>query len=226
MTTQPSATPPTPHRRHVAARVGGLVWSTSAVQTAVVSAVASARVHSLDLARDMVSTLGAADCGTVRGRWTCSPMSTTVNLSWALAGLGVGAGALLVRPLLRAGRRRSLAVALMLPAAAGTVLVAANPYDVRPVPHYAGAFVALLCGNLAVAVMGSLLSDTGALPRWWGRCGRAVGCLGLTAGACFGVGLKAHAFQGGFERIAIWPLVLWVLASGLRLAFHRPRHPA
>ncbi|MFI8260730.1 MULTISPECIES: DUF998 domain-containing protein [unclassified Streptomyces] len=213
--------PPATTRHHTAARIGGLVWLASAVQTASVSAVAAVRLHSLDLARDMVSTLGAADCGAMKGRWVCSPLSTTVNLSWALAGVGLGAGVLLVRPLLRPGRRRSLAVALVLLAAAGTVLVAASPYDARPVPHYAGAFVALLCGNLAVAVLAPLLSGTGALPRWWGRCGRAIGCLGLAAGVCFGTGLHAHAFQGGFERMAIWPLVLWVLASGLRLARHR-----
>ncbi|MFD7085178.1 hypothetical protein [Streptomyces sp. NPDC059918] len=218
--------PPATTRHRAAARIGGLVWLASAVQTAVVSAVASVRLHSLDLARDMVSTLGAADCGALKGRWVCSPLSVTVNLSWALAGIGLGAGVLLVRPLLRPGRRRALAVALILLAAAGTVLVAASPYDARPVPHYAGAFVALLCGNLAVTVLAPLLSGTGALPRWWGRCGRTIGCLGLAAGVCFGTGLYAHAFQGGFERMAIWPLVLWVLASGLRLALHRPRRLA
>ncbi|MFE5725056.1 DUF998 domain-containing protein [Streptomyces erythrochromogenes] len=234
MTTLPSATRPirpgprprTPARYHTAARIGGLLWLASAVQTAVVSRLASARLHSPDLARDMVSTLGAADCSHLDGRWVCSPMSTAVNLSWALAAVGLGAGVLLVRPLLRPGRRRSLAVALVLLAAAGTVVIAASPYDVRPAPHYAGAFAALLCGNLAVTVLAPLLSDTGALPRWWGRCGRTIGCLGLAGGVCFGVELHGHVFQGGFERIAIWPLVLWVLASGLRLAFHRPRRPA
>ncbi|MFD4867540.1 DUF998 domain-containing protein [Streptomyces sp. NPDC058412] len=234
MTTPPPATPPIRTvlqvraltRPHAAARIGGLVWLASSVQTAAVSTVAAVRLHSLDLARDMVSTLGAADCGAVKGRWVCSPLSTAVNLSWALAGFGLGAGVLLVRPLLRPGRRRTLAVALVLLAAAGTVLVAASPYDTRPVPHYAGAFTALLCGNLAVTVLAPLLSGTGALPPWWGWCGRAIGCFGLAAGVCFGTGLYAHAFQGGFERIAIWPLVLWVLASGLRLAFHRPRHRA
>ncbi|MGW4507341.1 DUF998 domain-containing protein [Streptomyces sp. NPDC004436] len=235
MTTLPSTDPPvlrgtrprTPasagHR--AAARIGGLLWLASAVQTAVVSAVASVHMHSLDLARDMVSTLGAADCSHLAGRWVCSPLSATVNLSWALAAVGLGAGVLLVRPLLRPGRLRSLAVALVLLAAAGTVVIAANPYDVRPVPHYAGAFAALLCGNLAVAVLAPLLSDTGTLPRWWGWCGRTTGCLGLVAGACFGIGWHGHVFRGGFERIAIWPLVLWVLASGLRLAFHRFRPP-
>ncbi|WP_405419912.1 hypothetical protein [Streptomyces erythrochromogenes] len=231
MTTLPSATPPirpaprprTPARHRTAARVGGLLWLASTVQTAVVSRIAFARMHSRDLARDMVSTIGAAGCSHLDGRWVCSPLSTAVNLSWALAALGLGAGVLLVRPLLRPGLRRSVAVALVLLAAAGTVVIAANPYDVRPEPHYAGAFVALLCGNLAVTALAPLLSDTAALPRWWGWCGRTIGCLGLAAGICFGLELHGHVFQGGFERIAIWPLVLWVLASGLRLAFHRPR---
>lgn len=205
--------------RHLA--VGALCW-TVLIQFFVMHVVVeSAWATPYSWAANAISDLGS----------TRSPWHTAMNVSFAINGVCMGAGGLLIgRTVTRnsaPGRRHlppAAALSLAL-AGAGTLLVGLNPSDVRPVAHVAGAFAATLGGNAGVLLLGVALRRT---RRAGWALGIAGGTLGLTGAAVtgllmFGVVPGFHEWGGAAERVAIFPMLIAMISIGVAQLSGRAR---
>lgn len=186
--------------------VGGVVWLL-VVQYVVVEllAIAAWTGTTYDPTRDVVSDLGRPACLPDGG---CSPWAAGFNASLGVHGLLVVLGASLLVPLLP--RWRPLVVTLFAITAAGNAGVGLFPLGEGVTgAHYVAATAAIGGATLAVGVAGlSGLADP-ALRRW------SVATLAATAVGVLGVVLLlVDGTTGLAERVAIYPVVAWYVATG------------
>lgn len=184
--------------------VGGTLWLL-VVQYVVAELLAAAAWTgpSYDVTADVVSDLGRPACTDVGG---CSPLSSVFNASLGLHALLVVAGAVVLSPLLP--RWRVAVVGLFALTAAGNAMVGAFPLGQGVTDwHLLGATLAIGGGTLAVTAAG--LAVRPRHPRFAGftlLCA-AIGVLGLVL-------LGLEGTTGLAERIAIYPVLLWYVATG------------
>jgi hypothetical membrane protein len=174
------------------------------------------------LSRNTISDLGNTACGNYGGRLVCSPLHGLMNASFAVLGVTMAAGSVLIwRGHGRGGGRGAAAgLGLMGASGAGVVLVGLFPENSVPALHGTGAGLSFVLGNVGIIVLGwalrlppglrvySLLSGAGALA--------ALGCF--VSGRYLGLG------EGGMERVVAYPQTAWLIVIGLYLLF-APRAP-
>lgn len=169
-----------------------------------------------------ISDLGAVRCVThsASGLWVCSPLHRLMNASFILQGALILFGALLVRSRFPAGRVWTAALWLIAIAGPGVLLVGLYPEDVNLRLHDIGAAAHFLCGNCGVALLGF------AMLRWSPRTrvlagfsgfSLSAGLLGLTATLLFFSDIYMGLGVGGMERVAAYPLPIWLTAMGALL---------
>ena len=201
-------------------KAGAIVWI-CAVQFFVMQAVVQlAWTAPFSLTRNYISDLGNTACGqypAVSGRWVCSPWHAAMNASFALQGLIIALGALLLRRAFPAGISRAAGVLLLVLGGIGNVLVGLYPENVDILRHSVGAAGILILGNLALIPLGAALARD---PRRTGLARAAVGCgvAGLAAMALFLTGYFAGLGVGGMERVAAYVLPAWLVAAGVSYA--------
>lgn len=173
------------------------------------------------LSQDYISALGVTRCGTYHfpgeTSYICSPLHDVMNASFVLAGLLLAAGVVLLRDV---WPRRPLTTAgLVLAALDGLGKIGAGlvPGNVN-MPLHDAAALGILCGGIGALLLGSALWD---VTRW-----QAVGFLAVGGGGTAGFIVMAaapahHLPAGAFERMAGWPLSLWLAALGLALIVSR-----
>ncbi|MCH1868492.1 DUF998 domain-containing protein [Nocardioides sp. CFH 31398] len=208
-----------PRPSRARALTGGLVWLL-VVQYVVVEllAVAAWTGTSYDAARDVVSDLGRPACLPDGG---CSPWAAAFNASLGVHGLLVILGAGLLAPLLP--RWRPAVVALFAITAAGNAGVGLFPLGEGVTgAHYVAATAAIGGATLAVGVTGVAALADPALRRY------ALATLVATGVGVLGVVLLVGDGTTGLaERIAIYPVVAWYVATGaLALVSVRAGAPA
>lgn len=153
-----------------------------------------------------ISDLGAAN----------SPLHWVMNSSFVLQGVLISVGALLMRRLFPAKWTYRLALVLFLFSGVGVFVVGLVPEDRVAMVHRLAAVVHLLAGNLAMILIGVAMIADAARTRFRGWIALLAGLLGLTALALVGLGEKD---VGTFERLAAYPLTLWLTGTGW-LMFH------
>jgi hypothetical membrane protein len=193
-----------------ATRLGAASWLlATAVFFAAQPVVQSAWTTPYSWAANNISDLGNVSCGPWGddGRYVCSPWHAGMNAAFVACGLLFAAGAVLLR---RFGPGRT-APALLLAASAGWVIVGLAPADVNENLHVlAGVPLIFVAGNAVL-----LLSRH--------RAGVVLGVVGLTAmvlhlsGHFLGLGI------GGMERVAAFPLPLWLAATAVLRWRHAER---
>lgn len=163
-----------------------------------------------------ISDLGAVHCGWHGGAggFVCSRLHWLMNSSFVLQGFLIFFGALLVRRLFPEGRIATVALGLIALSGVGVFLVGLFPEDGNAHVHYLGAAVHFLCGNAGMVMLGFAV-------LYWTQWTRLVGGLSAVAGF---IGLMAtlllsahHDFgigTGGMERVAAYPLPLWLTGIG------------
>ena len=145
-----------------------------------------------------------------------------MNVSFVVNGVCMAAGGLLLGRMvsgdLRPGQRQlpNTAAVLLALAGAGTVLVGLNPGDLRVGLHLIGAFAATIFGNAGVLLLGLALLRTG---RSGWAAGTGGGTLGFAGSAVTGLHLLdvlpgQHDWGGATERVAIFPMLLAMIAIG------------
>ena len=185
-------------------QVGAWAWILT-LQFYVVETVAGLHWRGYNFITDRISDLGAAR----------SPMHGVVNASMVLQGFLIAGGAALMRAAFPAGRLRTLGLVLVAVNGAGVLLVGLVPEDTNRLVHDIGAMALFLSGNLAMIVLGSALLHDGSRLRILGAAGVALGCIGGIAAVLFAVrSISGHAI-GLFEHIAVDPMPIWLLMSGL-----------
>lgn len=208
------------------ARFGAAMWIVAVVQFVVIQVVVqSAWTTPYSWAHNAISDLGGVRCG-MSGpdnppeRYLCSPWHGAMNAAIVAMGIGLVGGVLLTGFAWR--RRRSLRAArvFFIAAGAGFVLAGFNPWDVDLDMHVLGAFLIMAGGNI-----GLLLAGLGSRDGVFSRLHVGTLCAGVVALAATTFGFSHHYLGlgiGGMERVAIFPLVLWMAAAGISLLAQAP----
>ena len=153
-----------------------------------------------------ISDLGAAN----------SPRHWVMNGSFVVQGVLISVGALLMRRLFPPKAAYRMALSLFVLSGLGVLVVGLVPEDSNARIHQMAALVHLLGGNLAMVLIGVAMLVGAARVRFRGVITVLAGLLGLTALVLLGLGEKE---VGTFERLAAYPLTLWLTWTGW-LMFH------
>lgn len=206
-------------RRDVRATAGSLCWIAALQWFPVQAIVQAAWTTPFSLSHNFISDLGAVHCGTSKGLgYVCSPLHTLMNASFIAIGLLTLAGVVLLWGTWPRRRLISVGMAFFGVFGVGKVIVGLDPEDMR-------------LGLHALGSLGMLFGDIGAIllaiglwrrTRWQAVVFLLVGVIGVLA---FFLQLSPHqtVIRGALERLADWPLPLWLGALGcLRLANRWP----
>jgi hypothetical membrane protein len=155
------------------------------------------------MTRDYISDLGAAQ----------SPLHWVMNGSFQLQGLLIFSGTVLVRRFFPAKPVYFVALSLLAVAGVGVLLVGLVPEDKDIRLHLMGAAANFVGGNLAMILLGLVSARQG-----YGRITLVLGSAGLlaTLALMFRSGLGSNV--GLVERLAAYPLPLWLTWTGLRMS--------
>ncbi|MCX4911207.1 DUF998 domain-containing protein [Streptomyces sp. NBC_00878] len=208
--------------------LGAVVLVVNAVQWVVAEAITAAAWTSppYSYARNYISDLGVADCGTrFQGRELCSPDHALMNTSFMLEGILFATGVLLLAGLVE-GRARRVIIALALAHGVGMVLIGlfhgtADGPAFGTALHVGGAGIGILCAN-TLAILAGALRGLG-LPTAYRIFSVTVGALGLVSVALVGVSVST---AGAFERGSVYSWLLWSVVTGALLLARHQHRPA
>ncbi|MBP2471421.1 putative membrane protein [Crossiella equi] len=206
------------------ARWGAVLWVLVAQYFVLLVVVESRWSTPYSWVRNAISDLGAATCfhSEQVDAWVCSPWSSVAGASWALAGLCLTGGALLARPLFPDTPAARAGLLLYSASGIGLVAVGLSPEDISPVPHFIGAVIAIVGGEVAMLLTGlALLRED----RWtgFGRIGVAGAVVAVLGFVLMVAGVGGPGLFGLWERIAAFPVLLWAIACGVALLVRRSR---
>ncbi|HEU5097892.1 MAG TPA: DUF998 domain-containing protein [Roseiflexaceae bacterium] len=200
-------------------RLGALSWL-FAIQFFLAQLIAQAAwTTPYSLATNYISDLGNTVCGPYPAEsstYVCSPWHAWMNASFILLGLSILLGAALIRRAFPPGRISALGLALVALAGAGAILVGLFPENVDISVHALGAGAQFVSGNLGMLVLGIALGAAGR-PVWLAGYSIGSGLAGLLATWLFVAGQYLGLGIGGMERVAAYPLPLWMIVVGVAL---------
>lgn len=209
-------------------RAAGAAWLAAGGVFLLTEAAAAERfTPRYSYLRNFISELGSTVCKTPPGGPpACSPLAGPMNLAFAAAGLLFVAAMALAASTPGAGRERSRFLAAGLAHGVGLLLVAVvhggAPIAASAAPlHVVGAILAIVGGNLAIAV--SPVPTAGGAPallKRWGGIACAVGLAALVLLVVF-TALRQPALLGFWERVSCYSIISWELVFGGWLLFAR-----
>jgi hypothetical membrane protein len=176
-------------------------------------------------ARDYISDLGAVHCAPFppgTAMLVCSPLHAVMDASFVVQGVLIAGGALLLAPLVAHNRLGAAGLALIALAGAGVFAVGLAPEDVHIVVHVLGAAANIVGGNIGMIALGISLRASPKM-RTMGTAAIAAGLIGLIGGQLLVDRTDLGLGIGGIERVAIYPLPLWLVLAGADLAGFRRR---
>jgi hypothetical membrane protein len=217
----PASTPRIDAARAI--RIGAIVWIL-AIQFFIAQwIVQSAWTTPFSLTTNYISDLGNTSCGPYpagpRIMYVCSPWHAWMNASFILLGVIILVGAALIYRAFPAGRTRTAGLALLALAGPGPILVGLFPENVNITPHTIGAAAHFVSGNLGIVVLGIAIAATRRQTPL-AVYSIILGIVGLLATALFVSGHYLGASIGGMERIAAYPLPVWLIVIGVSLLRH------
>jgi hypothetical membrane protein len=195
--------------------VGGGAWILTALYFVGQGVAQAAWSTPYSLIDNRVSDLGSTTCGTtVANTYICSPLHAVMNFTFVLTGVLMLVGLVLTWPVWPRRRLTTWGLVLLGVAGAGTILIGLSPENVNVFVHLVGA-VNIPAGNAAMILLGlAIWRDRRGMARYSVLAG-VVGVLGMLAGP-FLVILTGHG--GGLaERIALYPLIIWLIVFGVSL---------
>ena len=184
----------------------GAGWWALCFQFFVAEQIARMSWPGYSMTGNWISDLGAAN----------SPRHWVMNGSFVVQGVLISVGALLMRRLFPPKAAYRMALSLFVLSGLGVLVVGLVPEDSNARIHQMAALVHLLGGNLAMVLIGVAMLVGAARVRFRGVITVLAGLLGLTALVLLGLGEKE---VGTFERLAAYPLTLWLTWTGW-LMFH------
>jgi hypothetical membrane protein len=202
--------------------LGAVVWIL-AIQFFIAQLIVQAAwTTSFSLTTNYISDLGNTTCGPYpvdSSMYVCSPRHAWMNASFILLGVIILVGAALIQRAFPSGRTRTAGLVLLALAGPGPILVGLFPENVNIIPHTIGAAAHFVSGNLGIVVLGIAIAVA---------CGQTPlalysiisGIVGLLATALFVSGHYLGLGIGGMERIAAYPLPLWLIVVGVSLLRH------
>ena len=193
---------------------GALLWAAVAQYFLMMVVVQAAWPRPYSITKNAISDLGAVNCGVFAGRDVCSPWHALSNASWALAGLCIFSGAILLWRTLVRDVWSGVGLGLLTIAGVGEFVVGFHPEDTSAW-HAPAAAVAIIGGLAAITVLGLSLMRT-TTHRSTGQLGVALGATGITAVAAWLV-FEPRDLFGLVERLAAYPILIWITLTGWSL---------
>ena len=217
-TTAPRPATPLSRARTVA---GAVCWLLALGELAGEAIAQAAWKTPYSLAQDYISALGVTRCGTYRvmseTTYICSPQHDVMNVSFVLSGVLIVAGVLLLRGIWPRGPLATAGLALIALAGAGRIGAGLAPANVDMTLHDLAA-LGILGGDIGAVLLGCAIWR----PRRWEAAGfLAAGVAGTSGFLLMAAAPARHLPAGAFERVASWPLLVWLAALGLALIASR-----
>lgn len=212
-TPQPPRT--TQSSARVAFLVGGGAWILTALYFVGQGIAQAAWRTPYSLIDNRVSDLGSTTCGmTVANTYICSPLHAVMNFTFVLTGVLTLVGLFLTWSIWPRRRLTSWGLVLLGMAGAGTILIGLSPENVNIFVHLVGA-LNIPAGNVAMILLGLAIWRDQRGMAWFSVLAGVVGLLGMLAGPF----LVILTGQGGglAERIALYPLIIWLIVFGVSI---------
>ena len=195
---------------------GSILWLSAIQFYAVQAIVAKAWPFPYSISLNNISDLGNTVCSPHNTALVCSPLHALMNFSFVILGLSIIGGAYLLRTLFQ-DSRLGLAI-FVIGGGIGTMAVGLVPENSVAIIHGTGAFLSCIFGNLSLILLGSSLP---LVPR---RLSRGAGVIGVAGALLYASGIYLGLGIGGMERIAAYPLSVWMIGISLYFLL-RPRQP-
>jgi hypothetical membrane protein len=209
-------------------RRGAIVWAL-AIQFFIAQIIVQAAwTTPFSLTANYISDLGNTTCGPYpvdSNMYVCSPLHAGMNASFITLGVIILLGAALIYRAFPVGRARTIGLVLLTLAGPGPILVGLFPENVNITLHAIGAAAHFVSGNLGIAVLGIAIAATHS-QKLLAIFSIIAGSVGVVATALFISGHYLGMGIGGMERIAAYPLPLWLIVMGVALLQQVPVAPS
>jgi hypothetical membrane protein len=209
--------------------LGAAIFTAASLYFLIQVIVAWVFVPSYSLVTNSISDLGETSCGGYGSPAMCSPRWWLMDyVGFLLLGLVMVVGSALLyhefteRPR-RERRAAMVGFSLIAVGGLGSILVAFFPENDNRTMHIIGAALAIGVGNLAILALGAIL----VLPESMRRSMLLFSSLALVALVCFASHRYFGIGHGTMERVAAYPVTIWLIAFGLYIwRFHPKRSHA
>lgn len=186
----------------------------------IIEAIAASawKIPSYSYIGNYISDLGVPVVTVSQGRAVNSPLHLLMNIGFVSYALLTLLAIILLSPVLK-GKRKKLGIGLAISHSVGALLVGLFPgYEwAFTFMHVIGAVLVIFGGNFAIMVLGNVIQSSFQLKRFR-IISLALGILGLIGIAIvIYMASKNINYQGLFERVAIYPILLWNLMLGIGL---------
>ena len=205
--------------------LGPAIFTAAALYFVIQIIVAWVFIPSYSLVSNSISDLGESSCGGYGSPPICSPRWWLMDDAGFLV-LGVimviGSALLYHEFTERVPRERRAAMfgfGLMALAGFGSILVGFFPENENRTMHIIGAFLAIAIGNVAILVLGAVLT----LPESMRRSMLTFSSLALAALLCFASHRYFGIGRGIMERLAAYPVTIWLITFGLYIWRFNPK---
>lgn len=197
--------------------IAGAVGWMATVQFYLAQAIAGAAATGYSLWRDDISLLGISSCAQFADARThaaialCSPRHGLFNVSLALVGALIFAGAVLTRPFWGCARKAGAGIGMIAVGGLGALVAGIWPVDANAMMHSFGASLNFTVGKVGLFLLGWAMVHE---RRRLGLAAMAVAVVNLAA---VGLYVRADALglpSGALERLAVWPETAWFFAAG------------
>jgi hypothetical membrane protein len=212
--------------RHDAHRsLGPAIFTAAALYFVIQIIVAWVFIPSYSLVSNSISDLGESSCGGYGSPPICSPRWWLMDYAgFLLLGLimVIGSALLYHEFTERVPRERRAAMfgfGLMALAGFGSILVGFFRENENRTMHIIGAFLAIAIGNVAILVLGAVLT----LPESMRRSMLMFSSLALAALLCFASHRYFGIGRGIMERLAAYPVTIWLITFGLYIWRFNPK---
>jgi hypothetical membrane protein len=204
---------------------GPVIFTTAALYFLIQIIVAWVFIPSYSLVSNSISDLGETSCGGYGSPGMCSPRWWLMDYAgFLLLGLIMVMGSALLyheftERVPRERRGAMVGFGLMTLGGVGSILVGFFPENENPTMHIIGAFLAIAIGNVAILVLGAVLT----LPESVRRSMLTFSSLSLAALLCFASHRYFGIGRGIMERVAAYPVTIWLITFGLYISRFHPK---
>ena len=198
-------------------RVGAAAWILASQFFITQFVVQSAWTTPFSVTENYISDLGNTACGPYPAgarMYVCSPWHAWMNASFIMLGLTILVGAVLIRAPFRPKRMWAVGKSLVVLAGLGFIAVGLFPENTHIAAHRIGAGAQFISGNLGLVVLGAATLSARRSSLVAAIYTITSGVVGLLATALLVSDQYLGAGIGGMERLAAYPLPLWLVLAG------------
>jgi hypothetical membrane protein len=205
--------------------LGPVIFTVAALYFLIQLIAAWVFIPSYSLVSNSISDLGVTTCGSYGSPAICSPRWWLMDyVGFLVLGLVMVVGSALLyheftERVARERRAAMFGFALIALGGLGSILVGFFPENENRTMHIIGAFLAIAIGNVAILVLGAVLT----LPESMRRSMLMFSSLALAALLCFASHRSFGIGRGTMERIAAYPVSIWLITFGLYIWRFNPK---